>query len=230
MNLRATLSVALLACFGVQAAEVRIAVFGLFHPASVEVTRPNASEIIVSVPGRIERRFRGRLDLIRDGIEVVPVVTMDLEDAVASIVAAESPPGAGLESLKAQAVVARSYLIGARGRHPHADFCDTTHCQFLRELPLKGTLASKATHTTTGVVLTSDGRVLAALYSADCGGSTRSGPYPFFGVACPLRTGVPSGHRYGLCQTGAAVMARDGATWKDILRRYFPAAAITSWN
>jgi peptidoglycan hydrolase-like amidase len=221
----------LLATIGLQAAEVRVAVFGLFHPRDVEVTRASGSpEFTLRIPGRIERRFRGRLDLIRDHDEVVPVVTMDLETAVASIVAAESPPGAGIESLRAQAVVARSFLLAAHGRHAHADFCDTTHCQFLREPPLDGSPADKAARTTAGMVLQYEGRVIEALYSADCGGRTRtleSGPYPYFAVQCPVATGIASGHRIGLCQRGSAAMARDGATWIEILHRYFPAATVS---
>jgi peptidoglycan hydrolase-like amidase len=211
------------------AAEVRVAVFGLFHPSEVRVMHGSGSEITLSVPGRIERRFEGRVELIQDGDEVVAVIAMNIETAVASIVAAESPPGSGIESLKAQAVVARSYLMAARGRHPHSDFCDTTHCQFLRDPPPRSSLAARAAEATEGMVLQYEGRVIEALYSADCGGTTRaraSGPYPYFAVACPVRTTAVSGHRLGLCQVGAASMARAGATWIDILRHYFPAAAV----
>ena len=58
------------------------------------------------------------------------------ETAVASIVAAESTADTPFEALKAQAVATRSYLIASRGRHRDFDFCDTTHCQFLREPPV----------------------------------------------------------------------------------------------
>lgn len=209
------------------AADVRIAVFGLFHPRDVRVVQLRGDDFVLSVPGRIERRFHGHLELIRDGEEVIPVVTMGVETAVASIVAAESPPGAPLESLKAQAVVARSYLLAARGRHKHSDFCDTTHCQFLRESPPDGSPASDAARSTAGLVLIHEGQVVRAMYSADCGGHTRdfdSGSYPYFGVRCPVQSGAASGHRLGLCQVGAAAMARAGATWSDILQHYFPAA------
>lgn len=39
-------------------------------------------------------------------------------------------------------------------------------------------------------------------------------------------TGSGRGHGVGLCQAGAAVLAREGADWKAILRRYFPDARI----
>lgn len=158
---------------------------------------------------------------------------MDRETAVASIVAAEGPAGASLEARKAQAVVARSFLAVSRGRHDGFEFCDTTHCQFLREPPPAGSPARRASEETRGLALTYQGLVIAALYSADCGGHTRSlqeagwgaENYPYFGVECPVR-GRVSGHRIGLCQVGSAEMARRGAGFGEILAHYFPAATV----
>ena len=39
-------------------------------------------------------------------------------------------------------------------------------------------------------------------------------------------TGAGEGHGIGLCQRGAAGLARQGASWRDILHRYFPAVLI----
>lgn len=227
---------------------VTIAVFGLFHPheldvltgsqrARVSLQTPTPfkwpeNNFVLTVPGRISRRFSGRLTIYREGRELVPVVAMDLETAVSSIVAAESPPGAMRASLEAQAVVARSFLRASQRRHAHADFCDTTHCQFLREPPESDSEFARAAAATANVVLQYEGRTVEAMYSGDCGGSTRtladarmlSHGYPFFAVVCPLRTGIASGHRIGLCQRGAAAMAARGQSWREILRHYFPAA------
>jgi stage II sporulation protein D len=158
---------------------------------------------------------------------------MDRETAVASIVAAESPPGAPMEARKAQAVVARSFLIASRGRHDGFDFCDTTHCQFLREPASPASMARRAQEATANLALTYEGRPIAALYSANCGGRTRTlaeagwqtEAYPYFAVDCPAR-GEIAGHRIGMCQTGAAELARRGATFREILSRYFPATSI----
>ncbi len=38
--------------------------------------------------------------------------------------------------------------------------------------------------------------------------------------------GAGEGHGMGLCQRGAAGLARQGASWRDILHRYFPATVI----
>ncbi len=145
----------------------------------------------LSVPGKIERRFSGRLELTATGNRLRAVVAMDRETAVGAIVAAESPPGATLEALKAQAVAARSYLQ-AGPRHKGFDFCDTTHCQFLRAPASDSDPASLAAAATRGLVLTYQGQVVRALYSRSCGGVTRTlqeaglsaEGYPYFRVAC----------------------------------------------
>lgn len=252
-----------------------------------------APDLLLSVPGRIERRFRGTLDVSAAKRELMAVVSMDLEVAVASAVAAESPPGASLEALKAQAVVTRSYYVATRGRHVDFDFCDTTHCQFLRQPPASTHPASVATAATEGLVLAWRDAPLAALFSANCGGRTRTlaelgiptEGYPYYSVDCPscrasspawearldLKDAEPllaeknleqarlevgrklgwgvipggnfevrreggkfvvhgrgAGHGVGLCQTGAAAMAAAGATFREILARYFPNTVLTT--
>ncbi len=156
--------------------------------ARVSARDGGAAEFALSVPGRIERRFRGVLDIVSKGGALEAVVAMDLETAVAAVVAAESPPGAPLEARKAQAVVARSFYQATRGRHAGYDFCDTTHCQFLRQPAADSTPGRD----TAGLVLTWRGMVVGALYSAACGGRTRTlaeiglpeQNYPFFAVEC----------------------------------------------
>lgn len=230
---------------------VTIGVFGLFHPKELSVAplfdRPQRLELtpcgvrtpdsectrtvafrkgefVLSVPGKIERRFNGRLEVTASGGELVATVTMDLETAVASVVAAESVPGATLEALKAQAVAARSFFVAARGRHSGFGFCDTTHCQFLREPPAENHPASQAARETRGLLIHYRGATVAALYSANCGGRTKAleqPGYPYYSVECPVRGNV-SGHGLGLCQEGAAAMSAAGANFREILSRYFP--------
>jgi stage II sporulation protein D len=124
---------------------------------------------------------------------LVPIVVTDLETAVASAVAAESLPGAPAEALEAQAIATRSFYLASPARHRDFDFCDTTHCQFLREPPAQNTAAGVATAATKGLVLLYAGNALAALYSASCGGRTRTlaeagmaaDGYPYYAIQCP---------------------------------------------
>ena len=62
-------------------------------------------------PGKISRRYHGVLEVKAVAGILVPVVRMDLETAVASVVQAESAPDTPLEALQAQAVATRSYFI-----------------------------------------------------------------------------------------------------------------------
>ena len=243
-----------------------------------------AVEFMAAVPGKLSRRYFGTLTVKSEEHELVVIVTMELEIAVASIVAAESPPDAPMEALKAQAVAARSFLLAGKGRHADFDFCDTTHCQFLRQPPESGDPAFSAATATSGLVLAYRGEPLAAMYSASCGGRTHSlselgiaaRGYPYYAVDCKychehpqkwvtriaasdaaglapteasrlqlarklgwksvpgnsysshsegdqlVLEGTGVGHGIGLCQRGAAGMAREGASFQQILEHYYP--------
>jgi stage II sporulation protein D len=269
----------------------------------------------LEVPGKLRRRFVGTLAIHAEGDSLEAIVTMPLETAVASVVQAESPPGAPLEALKAQAVAARSFLVARQAGHVRFDFCDTTHCQFLRSPPPEESLAAKATRATLGIVVTwhdpasAEERTLAAMYARSCGGRTRSlreiglggSGYPYYAVRCaycsrhpelwrrdhttpnakgdtphtetqrlaynrihgwsampslsqsgPDQAGLAQsgmaqsgmaqsmsedersaiagrgvGHGLGLCQLGAADMARRGASFDRILAHYYPNTRLT---
>jgi stage II sporulation protein D len=155
--------------------------------------RGNASEdFILQTPGKIKRWYHGTLAIQPSSGSLLAVVTLDLETAVASVVAAESAPDTPVEALKANAIAARSYLIAGRGRHRSFDFCDTTHCQFLRTPPPPSSLAAQAVEATQGLLLTYQARPFAAMYTRSCGGRTRtptelglpSADYPYYSVAC----------------------------------------------
>jgi stage II sporulation protein D len=242
------------------------------------------TEFTVNVPGKISRRYLGKLEIKPQPLELLIIIGMDVETAVASIVAAESPPHAPMEALKAQAVATRSFLAAGQGRHSGFDFCDTTHCQFLRQPPAAESPAVQAASQTRGLVLAYKGQGFAAMYSASCGGRTHSleelgipvRDYPYYGVICDYcrrhperwvaqiseadaanlsptessrlklarklgwktvpgnsyssRTeggkvvleGTGVGHGIGLCQRGGADMARNGASFQQILEHYYP--------
>ena len=149
-------------------------------------------DFLLAIPGKISRRYRGRLEITCKSGELVPVVTMDLETAVASVVAAETLPGEPVEAFKAQAVATRSYFVAGKGRHENFDFCDTTHCQFLRSPPTAESLAFKVVEATRGLVLEFDSHVVTAMYTRSCSGRTHtpaevglpSDRYPYYSVGC----------------------------------------------
>lgn len=149
-------------------------------------------DFILSIDGKIDRKFHGRLQVAAAGSRLEPVIVVDLESAVASAVAAEMPSVAPVEALQAMAVLARSYYVASPRRHGPYNFCDTTHCQWRRESIAADHRASAATRNTANIILTYKDRPFAAMYHASCGGSTKSAedvgfsaePYPYFPVAC----------------------------------------------
>ena len=146
--------------------------------------------------GTIHRQYTATLELRTHPTKqaLQSIVTMDLESAVASIVLAESPAHAPLAYLQAQAIVSRSFLLSAITGHRGYDFCDTTHCQFLRELPPKNSPAAVAALQTHALRLTYEGQTFPAMYSRSCGGRTHTlaslglptAIYPYYSVACDL--------------------------------------------
>jgi len=250
--------------------------------------------------------------------------TLPVERYVELVVAAESGAADSPESLKALAVVARSFALAPRHGHTGFDVCDSTHCQWLR---WRGSAAAHAaTLATAGASLWLRGSRAAAYFHQNCGGRTaaanevwparrgtaltnlisRTDPYcqrvgssewsatisradltqalAIDGLSPPgwktlsvaergesgratillagatkisaedfrlavgralgwnrirsnwfevsaqgdsfLFHGRGSGHGVGLCQTGAAEMAREGHNYREILAQYFPGATL----
>ena len=255
---------------------------------------------------------------------LVIVVTLRVENYVERVVASESGPSDSLESLKALAIVVRSFALHEAHGHAEYDLCDSTHCQLLHwsgNGERRGA-AHAATLATAGETLWIHGQRALAYFGKDCGGRTaspdeiwpRAKPVPYLpsqpdpfctrqgarewasqitradltavlaahGLARPgwqnlsvarrgasgravtlqldhteisaedfqLAVGeslgwnkVPStwfevsrqgdtfafhgrgwGHGVGLCQKGAAAMAAQGRTTREILAQYFPGA------
>ena len=150
------------------------------------------ADFVLAISGKISRHYQGVLEIKTSAGVLVPVVTMDLETAVASVVQAENSPDTPLEAMKAQAVATRSYFLAGQRRHHEFDFCDTTHCQFLREPPAPDSNAARAALATRGLVLAYREKAVAAMFTRSCGGRTRTAEeagiphqgYPYFAVAC----------------------------------------------
>lgn len=151
----------------------------------------------LKIEGKIDRKFVGRLEVTSIGSRLEPIVLVDIESAVSAIVAAEMPKDAPMEALKAMAVLARSFYVAGGRRHGAYDFCDTTHCQWRREAIAPDHPAALAAAATSDTILTYDGRPIAAMYHASCGGRTKSAAdvglpvdrYPYFPVDCDICKG-----------------------------------------
>jgi hypothetical protein len=86
----------------------------LTGPAKVAGRNGAAVRFRLGLPGGVVREYIGKLEVRRAGVELLAIVEMDRETAVAAIVEAEGAAGLPYEARKAQAVVTRSYLAGAQ--------------------------------------------------------------------------------------------------------------------
>jgi stage II sporulation protein D len=155
-------------------------------------------------------------------------------------VAAESLPGAPPEALKAQAIAARSFYLASPARHRDFQFCDTTHCQFLRRAARADAgAATMAAAGTRGLVLLHAGAVLAALYSASCGGRTRTlaeagmatEGYPYYSIECPpCQSSAPDWESFELPASFFALLENRSEAKRIELGRVFGWNVIPGYN
>jgi len=150
------------------------------HGDTVEFSGHSAAKLVVSGDFRITAA-RAPAQHIHSKVEVSAkngvlqvIASLPVEEYVAVVLQGETAGNMPPDALRALAVSIRSYTSRFRERHKEDgfDFCDTTHCQFLR-LDVQPDV-SAAVKATVGALLWDRGRPLAAYYHKDCGGQTEA--------------------------------------------------------
>lgn len=144
-----------------------------------------------------EKPYRGRIEVFTNLNGALTVVNvLALEDYVRGVVPNESSPGGfgagpAIESLKAQAVAARTYAVSNRGQFAAAGFdvLPTTRSQVYGGLATEHPLSTRAVEETRGVVATYRGQPINALYTSTCGGHTEDAENIFGGATVPYLRG-----------------------------------------
>ncbi|MFH0948234.1 MAG: SpoIID/LytB domain-containing protein [Elusimicrobiota bacterium] len=133
---------------------------------------PRKSDKKITVDGK---KFRGNIILKINGKRKLTVINeLGIEEYVCGIMTKEVSPNWSVESLKAQAVVARTFAIKNLGKHGNNgfDLCAGTHCQVYGGFDSEDERSNKAVHDTAGEVLKYKGVIVNALYHSSCGGRT----------------------------------------------------------
>jgi stage II sporulation protein D len=109
----------------------------------------------------------------RDGLLVI-AVTLPVEKYVEKVVASESGGADSAESLRALAIVVRTFALHEVHGHADYDVCDSTHCQLLHWNGNAGRRAGahSATLATAGETLWFHAQRALAYFNKDCGGRT----------------------------------------------------------
>jgi stage II sporulation protein D len=138
----------------------------------------NMNEYALTGLIEVVKTAKGRFRIINE---------LDLESYVASVVGEEMGSKWPSEALKAQAVIARTYVLyrKARGGCDGYDLCATVNSQMFTGYAKAKPGPAQATADTAGEVLTYGGDVIETVYHSTCGGSTEDASeiwnrkYPF---------------------------------------------------
>ena len=116
--------------------------------------------------------YPGDLTLSIEEEKIQPVLTLPLETYLQGVVPYEMGDSFPDEALKAQAVCARTYALSHLDPKSPWDVVDTTNDQVFRGTPANSPKCLAAVTDTAGLVLTCDGKLITAWYSASNGGQT----------------------------------------------------------
>ncbi len=132
--------------------------------------------------------YRGSVVVIRQSSSDMTVISkVGMNEYLYSVTPSEIPANSGIEALKTQAVCARTYAVENISRHASMGFslCNSQHCQVYKGVSWEHKSTNRAVDDTDKQVLTYNGKIITAVYSASCGGITEDvqyvwgSPYPY---------------------------------------------------
>lgn len=172
--------------------------------------------------------FQTVSNLCTSGVTVVGnhAGTYDLEEYVAGVVEAEMYSHFPMESKKALAVAARSYVL-ASTNHCEQAIDNSSNAQNFN--PDYSEESFQAANSTKGEIITSDGKVVLAQYDSwNCKGELSceykklpSGETHTVTISSKYLNLAAGGHGRGMSQIAAADMADGGADYHDILSYFY---------
>ena len=165
-----------------------------------------------------QKHYLGDVTLFKGQGDWLPVIALDLETYVASVVGAEMPSQWHQEALKAQAVAARSYALAhlARPATTRYHLGDTTRWQVFSGETSTTQASRSAAWETRGLILSYDGGIVESLYASNAHVSAEA--HGHLGAS--------------MSQNGAQTLARQGLPFNAILGRYYAGASLArlTWH
>lgn len=143
------------------------------------------------------RPYRGYFRLVPEGRGFNVVNVLGVEDYLKGVLKMEVNPAWPMESLKAQAIIARTYALRNKNRHGSSgfDLCALNHCQVYRGVNAEDPTLTKAIESTRGMVLNYNGAYAATFYHSDSGGHTAN-VSAVWGSSIPYLQGKPEPVNY----------------------------------
>ena len=138
------------------------------------------------------KRYRGIIEIRLQGQGLTVVNILPLEAYLYGVVPKEIPPSWPLETIRAQAVAARSYALASGSKHEAQGFdvCPTVDCQVYGGRDDESERSNQAVDETRGMTVTYQGNVITAFFHASSGGHTENSEN-VWGTQLPYLRGVP---------------------------------------
>lgn len=160
----------------------------------VSVNGRNLRSLVASAPYFIlinGKRYRGIIEITPADKGVLVVDELQLEDYLVGLINCEISSQWPMESIKAQAVIARSYALYQREVRKNAQYHleSSIMDQVYDGCDIEDSRAARGVSETAGEVLTFDGRVIQAFYHSNCGGHTEA-VENVWGYSLPYLQGV----------------------------------------
>lgn len=124
--------------------------------------------------GTENRSYRGNIEIIPDSNKLTAVNIISLEEYLYGVLPGEIEEFWGKESLKAQAISARTYALSRYKSHNIYDVCSDVHCAVYKGLKSERKVFRDAVDETRGFVLMKDYKLVSTFYHDSCGGHTRT--------------------------------------------------------
>lgn len=173
------------------------------------------------------RTATGLWHLRSSGAEIDVVLTIPSERYVTAVLNAEAAPGEPPQSMRALAILARTYALNGRHYtaaqgHLPADLCDSTACQAMRLEPASQAI-EEATQATAGETLWFGAHRAETFFSQSCGGITEDA-----GAVWPQLRGLP----YLRSHPDPYCLRKDTAAWHTEvqLARFSAIARAEGWR
>ena len=155
--------------------------------------------------------YRGRVLVALRDRGLIAVNYVLLGDYLYSVVGSEMSPDWSIESLKAQAVAARSYALTHNIRpasEAYFDLDNTQRFQAYKGIAREASTTIAAVQTTAGEFISHEGGIVESLYAAS-------------------QDIVDDAHKgSGMSQLGAKDLAEQGYSYAEILAHYYPTTAL----
>jgi len=156
---------------------IEIEGYGVFSPPVI--IEPLNSDISIS-----KRKYRGNMEININNRELLAINTIDIEKYLYGVIKMEIDPKWPYETVKAQAIIARTFVYKNLGKHRNSgfDFCNGVHCQVYAGINAEDDIAIRAVDETKGELLYYGDSLASVYYHSVCGGKTASPVYTWEGA------------------------------------------------